>query len=320
MRDYYFQKRVLVTGGAGFIGSHLVDRLVGYGSIVVVVDNLITGSRNNLTQALSSDLCQLIEADVSETVESYLDKQKFDAIFHLASPASPKDFNSIPEEIYRVNSYGTDNLARFANDVKARFLFASTSEAYGDPLVHPQPETYFGNVNPIGPRACYDESKRFGEMVVANFIRRHDLDGRIVRIFNTYGPRMQTNDGRVIPNFISQALENSPITIHGDGSQTRSFCYVDELVEYILRAMSNDDMKGELINIGNPDEHTIGQIGEIIKSLTQSSSEFEYKPLPQDDPTRRKPDMEKAKRLLGELDYTSIEDGLKKTIDYFRLK
>lgn len=311
--------RVLVTGGAGFIGSHLVDRLLADGAKVVVVDNLITGRKENLAAAKKSDLFTFIEGDVSGPVENYLPKElKFDFIFHLASPASPVDFVKFPKEIYSVNAFGTHYLCEYAVANGARLVFASTSEAYGDPLEHPQKETYFGNVNPVGPRACYDESKRFGEMIVSTQTRQADVDGRIVRIFNTYGPRMRADDGRVVPAFITQALAGMPLTVHGNGSQTRSFCYVDDLVEYLLRSMIVGHIGGEVINIGNHDERTMIDFAREIVRLTQSNSEIEFIDRPEDDPEKRRPDLSKAKKLLDYSTTVSLEDGLIRTIDYFR--
>jgi nucleoside-diphosphate-sugar epimerase len=238
-------------------------------------------------------------------------------VFHLASPASPVDFERIPEEIYQVNGFGTHYLATWATSIKARFLFASTSEAYGDPLVHPQVETYTGNVNPVGPRACYDESKRFGEMVTMNAVRKHDLDGRIVRIFNTYGPRMRVDDGRVMPEFISQALRGDALSIHGNGEQTRSYCYVDDLVEYILRAMAYEEARGEVINIGNTEELSVIELAEKIIGTVGSTSTLNYVAARPDDPHRRQPDLAKAKQLLGFEPGINLDNGLGKTIEWF---
>lgn len=316
--DYLpFEKaKVLITGGAGFIGSHLVDRLLALGARVTVVDNLVTGSEENLRSAFEQPQFSLIKADASRPVETYI-TDRFDFIFHLASPASPKDFASLPREIYQVNGFGTHFLAEFAATTKARMLFAGTSEAYGDPLQHPQKESYFGNVNPVGPRACYDESKRFGEMVMSVYADHFSLDGRIVRIFNTYGPRMQAQDGRVIPEFISQARAQRPITIHGDGSQTRSFCFVTDLVEYLMRVMLETRCKNQVVNIGNPDEHSIVDVAKRIVRLTHSNSELKLVKGRLEDPLRRKPDITKVSVLTGYEPQVPFDEGLKLTIDYF---
>ena len=267
-------KRCLVTGAGGFIGSHLVDRLLKLGAVVVGAENFITGAKDNLTEAFKNQNFSLIQANVSEPPETYLADQKFDYIFHFASPASPRGYMDNPVETYKVNSFGTHHLVEYATKIGARFMMASTSEAYGDPLEHPQKETYWGNVNPVGVRACYDESKRFGEMVVSTWARAHQTDTRIVRIFNTYGPRMAIEDGRVVPNFIKQALKNDPVTAHGDGMQTRSFCYIDDLVEYIVRDMISEKAKGEVINIGNPGEMTMLDYAKKIIALSESKSEI----------------------------------------------
>lgn len=313
--DYtqYFQgKTILITGGAGFIGSHLVDRLKNLGAQIIVVDNLVTGKKENITT-------EFINADVSNPPETYLPSDvKIDGIFHLASPASPVGYGKNPRETYKVNGFGTHYLVEFAANNNIPLLYTSTSESYGDPLVHPQQETYWGNVNPVGVRACYDESKRFGEMVVSTWAREFGLDGRIVRIFNTYGPRMDKKDGRVIPNFITQALSSQPLTVYGDGSQTRSFCFVADLVEFIIRAFVAEKARGEVINIGNPDEYTMLDFARKIIEMTQSSSEIIYKELPSDDPTRRRPDISKAKEILGYEPKINLEDGLAQTIAWFK--
>lgn len=312
-------KHFLVTGGAGFIGSHLVDRLLESGAAVTVVDNCITGNKNNLEKALLNSKCTLIEADASLPVITYLPADThLDGIFHLASPASPRGYMENPIATYEVNSFGTHYLAEYASKNNLRILYSSTSESYGDPQVHPQVETYWGNVNPVGVRSCYDESKRFGEMVLTTWARAKGLDARIVRIFNTYGPRMDKMDGRVIPNFVTQAIHNQPITVYGDGSQTRSFCYVSDLVEFILRMYLTPEAKNEVINIGNPDEYTMLQFAEKIKALVGSTSEIVYEPLPSDDPTRRRPDISKAKQILGYEPKVGLEEGLCQTIEYFR--
>jgi nucleoside-diphosphate-sugar epimerase len=309
--------KVLVAGGAGFIGSHLVDKLLQLGAQVTVVDNLVTGDVENLRDALTSSSFNLIEADVSQPVTNYT-TEKFNFIFHLASPASPKDFETIPKEIYKVNGFGTHFMAEFASQTKARLLFAGTSEAYGDPLEHPQKESYFGNVNSVGPRACYDESKRFGEMVMSVWAKTNKLDGRIVRIFNTYGPRMQSEDGRVIPAFITQALNNLPITVHAGGAQTRSFCYVSDLVEYLLLVMVSEQCRNQVVNIGNPEEHSIREVAERIVTLTKSKSQLKTVKGRAEDPERRKPDLTKVITLTGFQPKTGFDQGLNQTIKYFR--
>ncbi len=316
-------RAVLVTGGAGFIASHLVDRLLASGAHVTAVDNFITGNKNNLFDALSSPRFHFIEADVSQPPSIYMQQHQgklehFDYIFHLASPASPRGYMDKPIETYTVNSFGTHFLADYALETKAVMFYASTSEAYGDPLEHPQKEAYWGNVNPIGVRACYDESKRFGEMVLTTWAREKGLDVRIARIFNTYGPRMDPRDGRVIPNFVTQALKGEPITVHGDGTQTRSFCYVDDLVEFILRMAVSEQARGEVINIGNPDEYAMLDFANKVKELTGSNSEIVFVERPLDDPNKRKPDINKAKKLLGYEPQVSLVDGLGKTIGFFR--
>lgn len=316
LESTFSQKSVLVTGGAGFIGSHLVARLIELQARVIVVDNLSTGRKKNLNGLIEHPSLQFIKADAALPASTYLETN-IDYLFHLASPASPIDFKSIPQAIYQVNGFGTHYLVRLALEQSARLVFASTSEAYGDPEIHPQPETYFGNVNPVGPRACYDESKRFGEMVVATAVKQHRLDGRIVRIFNTYGPRMRPDDGRAMPSFITAALKNEPLTIHGDGEQTRSFCYVDDLVEYLLRAMAAPNINGEVINIGNPHEITIKNLARTIIDLIGSQSTLTHQAARPEDPSRRQPDISKAKELLQFQPQVSLESGLHKTIDFF---
>jgi len=314
---------VLVTGGAGLIGSHLIDRLLEKGYRVTCVDNFITGRAENIAHLASNKNFIFIKADASQPPQAYLKTEHwklktFDYIFHLASPASPKGYMDHPLETYQVNAFGTHYLLEFARAQKARFLYASTSEVYGDPKVHPQPETYWGNVNPNGVRSVYDESKRFGEMACKTFERQYKMDIRIVRIFNTYGPRNDPHDGRVIPNFIMQALQNQPITIYGDGRQTRSFCYVSDLVEGILKLMFHPQLKGEVINLGNPEEYTMLKLAEKIKELTGSSSEIVFSRKPEDDPERRKPDIKKAQKILKWQPKVTLEGGLVPTIAYFR--
>jgi nucleoside-diphosphate-sugar epimerase len=306
----------LVTGAGGFIGSHLVDRLLFEGHRVIGIDNLCTGNLNNLQNALSDkDRAFFIEADVTESFE--LPDLPVNFIWHLASPASPLDYRRLSIETMLVNSVGSKRLLDIAVKHNAKFLLASTSEAYGDPLAHPQTETYWGNVNPIGERACYDESKRFAEALTLEYCRRYGLDARVIRIFNTYGPRMQITDGRVVPNFINQALRGEPLTVYGDGSQTRSFVYVKDEVEGILRAMFCEHTKGEVINLGNPEEYSILEFAEIVARLCGVEMSVVYKPLPADDPTRRCPDINKARNLLGWEPSTPLEQGLSATIDYF---
>lgn len=310
-----YVKTSLVAGGAGFIGSHLCDALLQLGHRVYAVDNLSTGNKNNITQALSHPSFHFIEHDVTLPLQVDL---KPDYIFHLASPASVPDYQRLMEETALVNAIGTRLLLQLANSAGARFLFASTSEIYGDPLVHPQPETYWGNVNPNGERACYDESKRYGEMMTELFVRKYHVDARIVRIFNTYGPRMRKTDGRVVSNFINQALQGKPFTIYGDGSQTRSFCYVSDLVEGLLKLMFTDNLQGEVVNIGNPEEYTMIDFAKKIAGIAGLSLEYIYKPLPIDDPTQRRPDIGKAKSLLQWVPTVSVDEGLRKTVAYYK--
>lgn len=312
-------KRILVTGAAGFIASHLCERLVAQGHQVVGVDNFITGSRKNLALLENNNQFSLIEADVSRPPEKYLsDQDRFDEIYHLASPASPEGYYKQPIATYLVNAFGTHYLAEYAHKHNSILFFASTSEVYGDPLEHPQKESYWGNVHIRGKRSCYDESKRFGEMVQEVWLREYQLQVRTVRIFNTYGPRMDPQDGRVIPNFITQALQNQPLTIYGDGSQTRSFCYVDDLVSGIIAVMQGPETQGKYYNLGNPDEYTMLELAQVIKQTLQSDSEIVYKPLPEDDPTRRRPDITRIKTDLGWEPTTTLTDGLSQTIEYFR--
>jgi UDP-glucuronate decarboxylase len=305
--------RVLVAGGAGFIGSHLCDSLIENGHHVIAVDNLITGRRDNIQHLIDNKRFEFVEHDVTVPFDATIDQ-----IYHLASPASPEGYMRNPIETHLVNSIGTLNLLRLAQRSNARFLFTSTSEAYGDPQVHPQVETYRGNVNPIGPRSCYDESKRFGESITMEFVRQYNLDARIVRIFNTYGPRNDPEDGRVVPNFIMRALKDDPLPVFGDGSQTRSLCYVSDLVEGLRKTMETAEARGEVINLGNPDERSIKDLAEMIAGLCGSSSEFEYLPERPDDPYKRCPDITKAQALLGWSPVVDIETGMKQTIDYFR--
>ena len=310
---------VLVAGGAGFIGSHLCKSLLSKDYKVICVDNLVTGDKSNIAPLLDNENFSFLEKDITKPLEEI----KADYIFHLASPASPnkkspKSYINLPLETLLANSMGTYNLLELAKKTGAKFLFTSTSEVYGDPKVSPQPEDYFGNVNPNGVRSVYDEAKRFGEAITMSYIRSSGLDGRIIRIFNTYGPFMQKDDGRVVSEFAIQALTNQPLTIYGDGKQTRSFCFVDDMVIGIEKAMFTDGTKGEVINLGNPIEKTMLELAEIIKKITNSSSNIIFEELPEDDPKIRRPDISKAKRLLDWEPKIGIEEGLTKTIQYFK--
>lgn len=306
-------KRVsVVAGGAGFIGSHLVDALTAKGHTVVVVDNFVTGRKENVAHVTDVDI---LDHDIAQRE---IPIEKADYIFHLASPASPVDFTDLAEEIAHVNAIGTMNLLTLAKKTSAKFLLASTSEVYGDPKEHPQKETYWGNVNPVGPRACYDESKRFAEMITTVATAKHSLDARIVRIFNTYGPRMRPDDGRVVSNFITQAISGKPLTVYGDGTQTRSFCFVSDMVDGLMAAMFTNNTRGEVFNVGNPDEHTIANLAATIQSMTKNEKPVQRVALPQDDPTRRKPDITKANTMLGWSPKVGISDGLTETIAYYR--
>ncbi len=301
-----------MSGGAGFIGSHVCEKLLERGWEVVVLDNLLTGSRRNIAHLEGHGLT-FVQHDVSTP---YYPEGAVDYVLHLASPASPVDFPAFPIQIAKVGTLGTHNMLGIALAKGARFLLASTSEVYGDPLVHPQPESYWGNVNPIGPRGCYDESKRAAEAFTMAYNRARGVETRIVRIFNTYGPRMRIDDGRVIPNFITQALRGQPLTVYGDGSQTRSVCYVDDLVRGILLVLDSDDPMP--FNIGTEYEVTMLELAGLIKRLSGSSSEIEFRPLPADDPRRRRPDLTRARTILGYEPRVGIEDGLLKTMEYFR--
>jgi len=307
--------RYVITGGAGFIGSHLAERLLQEGNDVVVLDNLVTGDPENVEVLNEHDAFEFRDVDVARPYE--LDGAA-DYVLHVASPASPDDFERIPLEIMAVNSEGTRLAAELALERGARFLFASTSEVYGDPEVHPQSEDYWGNVNAFGPRAVYDESKRFGEAMVAAFKRHRGLDVRVVRIFNTYGPRMRPSDGRLIPNLISQALAGKPLTVYGDGSQTRSFCYVGDMVDGILALLYSD--VAEPVNIGMPEEMTVLEMAEMIRDAVDRGLEIAYRPLPVDDPRRRRPDITRATELLGWRPRVPVSEGLPKTIEWFRRK
>ncbi|WBB96759.1 MULTISPECIES: GDP-mannose 4,6-dehydratase [unclassified Solwaraspora] len=310
--------RVLVTGGAGFVGSHLVDRLVGRGCAVVAVDNFVTGSKENVAHLTDEPRFTLVEADISDGLPDHHPavRQRFDAIMHLASPASPTDFATLPIEILRVGSLATLHLLDRAVADQARFIMASTSEAYGDPLVHPQPETYWGNVNPIGVRSVYDEAKRFAESSTMAYHRYRGLDAGIVRIFNTYGPRMRPDDGRAIPTFISQALRGEPITVHGTGTQTRSICYVADLVTGIVALL--DSTETGPINCGTEHELTMRELAEQIVQLVGSSSTINLVARSSDDPEMRRPDLTLARTRLGYQPTVDPQDGLRRTIAYFR--
>jgi dTDP-glucose 4,6-dehydratase len=314
--------RVAITGAAGFIGSHLVERYLSDGHSVIGIDNLITGTRKNIQRSLKNGCFRFIEHNVAEDwspLESALaPAESIDLVLHFASPASPVDYAALPIETLHVNSRGTENALKFAVQRNARFLFASTSETYGDPLVHPQTEAYWGNVNPVGVRSCYDESKRFGEAMTMAYIRAHGADARIIRIFNTYGPRMRIDDGRVVPNFIKQALQGEPLTVYGDGAQTRSFCYVDDLVEGIVRCAGSPATRGLVVNLGNPDERTIREFAEMVCRVSGATLNTVNVKLPEDDPARRCPDITHAKRLLNWEPRVSLQDGLKQTVEYFR--
>jgi dTDP-glucose 4,6-dehydratase len=304
----------VVTGGAGFLGSHLTDRLLAEGHSVIAIDNLITGNLANIGHLAGNADYRFIKHNVSNFI--MLPEEKIDYIFHFASPASPIDYLELPIPTLKVGALGTHNALGLAKAKKAAFLLASTSECYGDPLVHPQKEDYWGNVNPIGPRGVYDEAKRFAEAMTMAYHRYHKIDTKIVRIFNTYGPRMRLRDGRVVPAFIGQALSETALTIFGDGSQTRSFCYVSDLIDGIFKLAMSDFH--EPVNIGNPREMTIKQFAEEILRITGAKSKIEYKPLPVDDPKVRQPDITRAKKILGWEPKVQFDEGIRKTIDYFR--
>lgn len=307
--------RTLVTGGAGFLGSHLCDRLIQEGHEVICMDNLITGDTSNIAHLAGNENFKFIKYDVTEYI--FIDGP-LDNILHFASPASPIDYLELPIQTLKVGSLGTHKALGLAKAKQARFLLASTSEVYGDPLIHPQPETYYGNVNPIGPRGVYDEAKRFAEALTMAYHRYHNVDTRIVRIFNTYGPRMRLNDGRVVPSFIYQALKGEDLTVFGDGMQTRSFCYVSDLIEGIYRLLCSTI--NEPINIGNPTEMTIMDFAKKIQEIAGGSGSIIFKPLPQDDPKVRQPDITKAKKLLGWSPQVSLDEGLQATLTYFKNK
>ena len=305
--------KALVTGGAGFIGSHLCARLLRDDYEVVCADNLLTGRERNIEPLRDDPRFTFLRHDVTEPLDVAVD-----AIFHLASPASPVGYWTYPFETIRVNTEGTMRMLELAERNGARFLLASTSEAYGDPLVHPQTEDYWGNVNSLGERACYDESKRLGETITMEFVRRRNVDARIVRIFNTYGPHNQIDDGRMIPNFITQAIKQQPLVIHGTGKQTRSICYVEDMVEGLVRALFTEGTTGEVFNLGNPDERSVLEWAETIIALCDSSSCIEYAEKREDDPERRKPNIDKARARLGWEPTITPEDGLRRTIAWYR--
>lgn len=307
--------RILVTGGAGFIGSHLCERFLGEDHEVICVDNLLTGERDNIAHLMQNPKFTFLEQDITNYL--YV-KGELDAIMHFASPASPVDYLELPIQTLKVGSLGTHKALGLAKEKKARILVASTSEVYGDPLVHPQQESYWGNVNPVGPRGVYDEAKRFMEAMTMAYMRTHGVETRMARIFNTYGPRMRMRDGRVVPNFICQALRGEPLTVYGDGSQTRSFCYVDDLVEGLTRLLWSDEK--EPTNLGNPMEMSIMDFAVKIKELSGSDSPIEERPLPTDDPKVRQPDITKAKKVLGWQPRVPLETGLTNAIAYFREK
>ncbi len=305
--------RIVVTGGAGFLGSHLCSSLVNRGDQVVCVDDLSTGRQSNVAQLLADPAFEFHQLDVSDRLQIQGDVS---AVVHMASPASPPDYHRRPLETLAVGSRGTENALKLAHQQGARFVLASTSEVYGDPIVHPQHEEYWGNVNPVGPRSVYDEAKRFAEALASAYRRTLGVDTGVMRIFNTYGPRMRPNDGRVVTSFITQALNADPLTIYGDGNQTRSFCYVDDLIRGIVAMI--DSAEPGPVNLGNPHEQTVAELARLILTVTGSVSPIEYHPLPTDDPVRRRPDIAKAEATLGWSPRISIEDGLLRTVEWFR--
>src|SRR6516165_6442914 len=305
--------RIVVSGAAGFIGSHFCDRLLTEGHTVVALDNFLTGAPANLAHLAGHAGFRFVSQDITQpfTIEGAVD-----CVVNMASPASPRDYLEHPIETLDVGSLGTRRMLELAREKGARFLLTSTSECYGDPLVHPQVETYWGNVNPVGPRSCYDESKRFAEAITMAYHRKHDVRTNIARIFNTFGPRMKLDDGRVVPSFLDQALHGRPMTVFGDGSQTRSFCYVSDMVEGLYRLMLSDEHYP--VNLGNPREMTILEFANEIRKITGARSEIVFEPLPEDDPRQRRPDISKARRLLGWEPRVSLEEGLQPTVEYFR--
>lgn len=308
-------KKVLITGAAGFIGSHLCDRFIKEGWYVIGVDNFLTGNPENLEHLSSNQNFEFIDRDII-TGLNYAGH--LDLILHFACPASPVDYLNFPIETLMVDSVGTSHVLNLAKEKKSRYIFASTSEVYGDPQIHPQPESYRGNVNPVGPRSVYDEAKRFSEALSMAYYREYGLDVRIVRIFNTYGPRMKLEDGRVVPNFIFQALKGMDLTVYGDGSQTRSFCYVDDLVEGIVLVAEQEEIDYRVLNLGNPDEYKIIDFAQIIIEKTGSNSKIIFKPLPRDDPKMRKPDITKAVECLQWKPEISLDEGIRRTIEFFQ--
>lgn len=309
------KKICIVTGGAGFIGSNLVDALLLRGYKVFALDNLLTGNEDNLREANKQKDFAFIKYDVINELPVL---GPINYIYHLASPASVPDYQKYPEETALVNTVGTRALLKVAKAHGAKFLFTSTSEVYGDPKEHPQKETYWGNVNPNGIRACYDESKRFGEMMTMLYVRKFGVDARIARIFNTYGPKMRPDDGRVISNFVNQALKNEPISVYGEGKQTRSFCFISDMVTGLISLMEHEQTKGEVVNLGNPEEYTMIDLATKVKTMTGSLSEIVHKDLPADDPMQRKPDISKAKKLLSWEPKVSVDAGLTQTVAYYK--
>jgi UDP-glucuronate decarboxylase len=309
----YSNKRILITGGAGFLGSHLCERLLHNGHEIVCVDNFYTGRKSNIAHLIGHPFFEVMRHDI--TFPLYIE---VDEIYNLACPASPIHYQFDPVQTTKTSVHGSINMLGLAKRVRAKILQASTSEVYGDPTIHPQPEAYWGNVNPIGTRSCYDEGKRCAETLFFDYHRQHRLRIKVARIFNTYGPRMHPNDGRVVSNFIMQALNNDDLTVFGDGSQTRSFCYVDDLIDGLMKLMDTPDEFTGPVNLGNPSEFTILQLAQLAKKMTGSSSKIVFNPLPQDDPTQRQPDMTLARETLGWMPKTPLEEGLQKTIAYFK--
>jgi dTDP-glucose 4,6-dehydratase len=312
--------RVLVTGGAGFLGSHLCDRLIAEGHEVICLDSLLTGRADNIAHLQRHPRFTFIQHDITHP---FFIAERVDWVLHFASPASPKDYGAHPIHTLKVGALGTYHMLGLAKAHGAKFLLASTSEVYGDPEVHPQPESYWGHVNPIGERSCYDEAKRFAEALTMAYWHQHGIDVRIIRIFNTVGPRMRIDDGRVFPNFITQALRGEPLTVYGDGSQTRSFCYVDDLIEGVMRVMAwtppeGADELARVFNLGNPEEVTILELAHLVKEVTGSRSPIVFRPLPKDDPKQRRPDITKAKNFLGWQPRTSLREAVERTLPYFR--
>ncbi|MDO9102809.1 MAG: SDR family oxidoreductase [Candidatus Nitrotoga sp.] len=312
MRSYNLRKRILVTGGAGFLGSHLCERLLAEGNDVLCVDNFFTGTKDNIAHLISNTNFELLRHDVTFPLFVEVDE-----IYNLACPASPIHYQHDPVQTTKTSVHGAINMLGLAKRIKAKILQASTSEVYGDPMMHPQTEDYWGNVNPIGPRSCYDEGKRCAETLFFDYYRQHTLKIKVARIFNTYGPRMHPCDGRVVSNFILQALRGESITIYGDGTQTRSFCYVDDMVDGLIRLMSSSDEVTGPMNLGKPCELTILELAQKIIAMTRSKSTLEFKPLPSDDPAQRQPNIELAQRVLGWTPHVSLDDGLQRAIDYF---